>query len=884
MKMRILSGVLAFFLVISLFPATIADAKTSGKNEKTYKDFAVFIVTLNPGKQGEVNPDSVTVTNGFSYGELPTPTRNGYAFDGWYTEEDGGSWITNSTEVHLTENQTLYAHWTKIPSSRTVTFNPTGGTVEPTKKSVVTGAPYGDLPTPVYRNFAFEGWYTERINGKLITRTTIVTAETSHTLYAHWSKVPVVAGFCTVTLKPGTGASVTPSSIRAKYDEAYGDLPIPTRNGYTFLGWYTESTNGERVTSVTTVPHTPTLTLYAQWSKADTSEVSLSDLSYQFANSREGFKYGDDYKIDYSQYALIFGDREAARWYYENDIGWGGNCYGMAVTSGMFYQGEKGVSTEAFREGAQSPSELTIGDKNNADGWNGLSLREFIEAMQVSQKSSQIQNELNKNRDKLENLCEAVNSFHTSGSDPVVIAIARKKAGHAILGYKLVEVSSTESHLMVYDSNFPDVERYITLTRSPSGQYTGWYYHMNNQDSWGSNYEGSWISFVSYSYVRMPWVNRGKTKTDMERELLSVNTDSAAILNDANVSVATLMEGELHTERSDIFPMLEMADTKNAQADKRFSVWLPVGEYTISNQDSSVEEIQAAMVHWDQSSTIKTEASSVTYLVNDMSNANFILLDEPGKSYEISFFSSLPGAKNKITLTGVTGEDISVDNKMAFAQIDGVLYADGVSLNGENRLDVDGKTGVASDIKGSALSKIDAIIHPQAIDFEDVPYDAYCSEAVSWAVSKNITKGYSETVFGPNDTCTRAQVLTFLWRAEGSPATSVASPFADVPAGSFYENAAKWAYAKGLVSGLKFDGAAPCTRAEAVTYLWKLKNSPETELSPFSDVPPAADYAKAVAWAVEKGITNGTTLTTFSPQRICTRGQIVTFLYRHYTK
>ena len=114
---------------------------------------------------------------------------------------------------------------------------------------------------------------------------------------------------------------------------------------------------------------------------------------------------------------------------------------------------------------------------------------------------------------------------------------------------------------------------------------------------------------------------------------------------------------------------------------------------------------------------------------------------------------------------------------------------------------------------------------------------------------------------------------------EPAPAGS-ANPFSDVKAEDYFYKAALWAREKGLVSGGKFDPDTPCTRASTVTYLWKLAGSPAAQGGGFSDVPASASYAKAVAWAVEKGITNGTSPTTFSPGDTCTRGQIVTFLHR----
>ncbi len=170
---------------------------------------------------------------------------------------------------------------------------------------------------------------------------------------------------------------------------------------------------------------------------------------------------------------------------------------------------------------------------------------------------------------------------------------------------------------------------------------------------------------------------------------------------------------------------------------------------------------------------------------------------------------------------------------------------------------------------------------PKNAAFIDVKPDAYYAAAVNWAVGRNITAGTSETTFSPDDTCTRAQILTFLWRAVGAPKANDTNPFADVSSGHYYYDAAVWAYQKGMVSGGKFSATAPCTRAATVMYLWKNAGSPDVgTVDSFADVAADADYANAVSWAVQNGVTSGTSETTFSPDMTCTRGQIVTFLNR----
>lgn len=173
---------------------------------------------------------------------------------------------------------------------------------------------------------------------------------------------------------------------------------------------------------------------------------------------------------------------------------------------------------------------------------------------------------------------------------------------------------------------------------------------------------------------------------------------------------------------------------------------------------------------------------------------------------------------------------------------------------------------------------------PAAPAFTDVAATSPFAPAISWAVEKSITNGTTPTTFSPGSTCTRGHILTFLWRSQGSPEPTIANPYKDEIPGAF-QKAAVWAHEKGLVSGDTFGSAVPCTRSSSVTYMWKLAGSPDAKAASFKDVTASSDSAKAINWAVEQGVTNGTgDGTTFSPESTCTRGQIVTFLYRAYEK
>ena len=189
----------------------------------------------------------------------------------------------------------------------------------------------------------------------------------------------------------------------------------------------------------------------------------------------------------------------------------------------------------------------------------------------------------------------------------------------------------------------------------------------------------------------------------------------------------------------------------------------------------------------------------------------------------------------------------------------------------------------AEDVEVQAVFEKDAPIskHP----FLDVPAGAYYEDAVVWAVGKGITSGTNATTFDPNGTCTRAQAVTFLWRAAGSPTPKTKlMPFPDVPVGSYYWNAVLWAIEQGITEGTSYLTFSPndsCTRAQIVTFLWRAKGNPAVSgNAPFTDVPPDTYYAAAVTWAEKNGITGGIGNGLFGSNNTCTRAQIVTFLYR----
>lgn len=245
---------------------------------------------------------------------------------------------------------------------------------------------------------------------------------------------------------------------------------------------------------------------------------------------------------------------------------------------------------------------------------------------------------------------------------------------------------------------------------------------------------------------------------------------------------------------------------------------------------------------------------------------------EVGKTCQLSAVKEPANAEGSLTWTS---------SKPAVAAVD---KSGKVTAKGEGTATITVTCGTKSAACTVTVSK-PLVPEVPGTSFTDVPAGAYYEEAVGWAVEKGITKGTSDSTFTPDGVCTRAQAVTFLWRAAGSPAAKAGSlPFADVKAGSYYDDAVRWAVENGVTVGTSattFSPNATCSRAQIVTFLWRAQKSPAAgSANPFDDVAGSAYYADAVQWAVQKNITKGTGATAFSPDANCIRAQIVTFLYR----
>ena len=270
--------------------------KESVKNLTTANEDTVNLYAQWKAKKYDVTFDanggscdtvSKKVTYASTYGTLPTPIRDGYEFNGWYTATSGGTKITKDSDVEITVAQTLYARWSA--NSYTVTFNVNGsGTVDPATKSVTFGQKYSSLPTPIRDGYTFNGWNTKANgSGTTITSNNEVTTASDHTLYAQWSAKGYTVSF------NANGGTASSSSKSVTYGQTYGTLPTATRPGHQFNGWFTATSGGTKITADSIVSTAANHTLFAQWTaipytvsyNANGGTTTATDTTYYYNQS-----------------------------------------------------------------------------------------------------------------------------------------------------------------------------------------------------------------------------------------------------------------------------------------------------------------------------------------------------------------------------------------------------------------------------------------------------------------------------------------------------------------------------------------------------------------------------------------------------------------------
>jgi len=551
----------------------------------------------------------------------------------------------------------------------------------------------------------------------------------------HFAQEEPTPASYTVTFN-ANGGIVSPTSMTITEGEPYGELPTPRRDKYTFDGWYTSASGGSRVTSSTTVKLTGDQTLYAHWTSA-VDPYNLGDETYSFRN---------------------FSDSDSPN----------GHCFGMSITSAGYYNGLLDIG----RIGGNANTPLysfsgTQTVKRPICYYQGIQ-GSYATRATVAGGSYYLNRRYNIASDWQE-VVNYVNDHSYDDTGLLQIGFRKNNQGGHAINFLRYENVNGQDRIYAYDNNSPTQETYFY------------------RDSSGSVRQTPYQTF-------------------------SGAIDCIA-LRDCRKYFSTV-------DDFDATHVLYMAE--NAASVE--------GGYTYSYMETASSDEEYIMYE------IPANVDRVT-VIPKVDNATFIYMDE-----EYKF--------GKIT------DDTRGDLKLASSN--------------ENTVGTDSSFQVYED---------DSVTFTR---FTDVPTNAYYYDAVYWAVGEAIVNGTSPTTFTPDRTCIATEIITLLWRAAGEPSSSAQLPFTVNKGLEYAEGALRWAYGKGMIDA-NFNQTAPCTRSSAVKFIWQAEGSPAVSTAiGFNDVPAGADYAQAVAWAVSKGVVNGTTPTTFTPDRTCTRAEIVTLLYRGF--
>lgn len=887
--------------------------------EKT--DLSGFTITFDPNG-GKVSPTSKqTGPDGRVPGGYPTPTRDGYTFLGWFTDGDG--YQPSESDV-WGGNQTLVAKWEKSTAAARVTFYPNGGRITEFKGKTVpapnSGYPFtvddvtgvdmnsgwgwtvtgenglvADLPTVERQGYSFDGWYivsgpqaNQAGDGKLTDFTGLSQLGTAPffpqgvELAAKWT---TASETFTVTFDLHGASGTAPAPQKVEKGKTV-ELPVLRASNAEFLGWGYSTDGKTLVEWKAEYPVTSNLTLYAMW------EVSGED-TYDFSNSDSAFA---DYRITGAYFDFLTED-VGSTWkgYMEEDfiesqgkpVEWGGSCFGMSAVYCMA-RGET-IDLSVFQRGTTTLRGL----KTPRQSQNIQNLINFYMMAQSTiagsrAKSTYLSLEQTARYKKIVSDLTAEKGFSVLGFNYV-------RGGHAIVA-RGVKRSNDGYHIEIWDPNNPEGfgELVISLDYS-NARFTDETYGATGSRGYNVN--------TVIKYI-MPLSTRSQTYDAKNlQSVFGKSKNMSTHSSNSNLYQFSSSTGDFTLTASDGRSAVVKNGTQVSGDLKLLDNTIdggPGSDYRFSVEASSLDQVtitldgkKSEFTFVSDTIMVKAAADSLSGMVIDGDTVTTTCATSAEQKITV-VSDKLGNTWNKVT---VSGKDTGFTLTAGSGQLNVSSKNNAsITIQGENvdTRKASDKQTVAASSSGTAVAMNSLGTGTQqpagTNPFSDVQAGAYYYDAVLWAVEKKVTSGTSATTFSPGNPCTRGQIVTFLWRAAGSPKpTSNNNPFTDVKVGAYYYDAVLWAVEKGITSGTSATTFSPntaCTRGQTVTFLWRAAGSPKAASStnPFSDVQAKAYYYDAVLWAVEQKVTSGTSATTFAPGSTVTRGQTVTFLYRSQGK
>ena len=789
----------------------------------------------------------------------------------------------------------------------TVTFNPNGGSVSPTSKQIVYGDPYGELPTPTYGSNTFEGWFTAASGGEKITAATIVNAKANQTLYAHWidgcadghdysyvvslepttTATGVLTGTCSQC--DGTTTVTLPKLNTTDYTYTVVTSATCTANGTGRYAWKT-TTYGTFTFDVT-IPKTSHSYTYAVTTAPTTSTVGVLTGTCSKCGSITTVALP---KLDTTNYNYTVVTAATCTANGTGRYTWKTTTYGtftFDVTipkTGHNYVDT--VTAPTCTEQGYTTHTCSRCSDNYMDSYVAALGHDFGAWTQTKAPTCTEKGEEKRT-------CSRCDAFETRE----IVAL-----GHDYQAVVTAPTCTAGGYTTYTCSRCGD--SYVADEAAALGHTLGAAVEENRVNPTCATNGG----FDTVTYCSVCGVELSRVHTDLAA-LGHVWNDGvinpAATCTSDGVKTFTCQRcGETKTEA---IAATGHTAGESAKENEVAATCATAGGYdmvircTVCNAILYTEHFEIAALIHDYQAVVTaptcTEGGYTTYIcsrcvdsyVADETAALGHDWNEPEYVWADDYSTVTATRTCKNDANHVETETVNTTSevtKEATYEEEGEITYTALFEN----------AAFSTQTKTVATPKLDG---PKPYEpcnggedcpgriFTDMPAKGnWAHDAIDWAIVNKITAGTSATTFSPNAGCTRAQVVTFLWRAAGEPEpTANNNPFTDVKEGTFYYKAVLWAVGNKVTAGTSattFSPDATCTRAQIVTFLWRFEGEPAstTTNNPFTDVKAGAYYEKAVLWASETGVTAGTSATTFSPDVTCTRAQVVTFLYRDMVK
>lgn len=794
----------------------------------------MFRITFDPNG-GNVNTSSKVVLLPGWYGELPIPTRKDYRFDGWFTSASGGTQITSDTTVNLTSDQTLYAHWTYAPTSYTVTFNSNGGSVDTPSKTVANGGTYGDLPTPTWSNYKFDGWFTSANGGTQITSDTIVNLTSNQTLYAHW----------TSAMDPYNLGDETYS-----FDN-YDDFDSP--GGHCFGMSITSAGYHNDLLDIRIIGGNANTPLY---SFSRTQSVMQPICYYQGIQG----SYSNRATVAGGSFYLSQGYNIASDWQEVVNYVSNHNFDSAGVLQiGFRKRDEGGHAINFLRYENVNGQDRIYAYDNNFPSQETYFYRDSSGRVRQTPKQS-FSGAID---------CIALRDCRTyfnsiSGFDSThVLYMAKDAASVQGCTYSYMDGSFADEEYVMYEIP-ANQDQVIIVPKRDNATFT----YMDKEYSFGK------ITDETRGELKLASSDDGSVDTNVSFQIVEDGLVTPTVT--LNKTTLTLTEGGGESLTATVMP--DNAANKNVtwtssdpsvaivSDGKVMAVKTGTATITVTTKDGGNKATCTVTVLGNINISVTSNGSVTTPATSAQAGTEITITAMPDSGY----------MTDRVSVTDSSGKSIPVTN-IGAGTYTFTMPASNVTV-------------IATFVSTVGPTETPTPTpKPWKNPFPDVSNTAWYIKAVEYVVTEGLMSGYPNGKFGPNDNISRAEFAQIIYNKAGRPGAGT-SVFSDVKAGQWYANAITWAAEQQVVSGIGNNQFAPnrdITREELATMLWRYAKSPKplkTELD-FADKNKVSGFAKeAILWANENGIVNGKGNGILDPKGKATRAETAQMLMNYLKK